>query len=135
MSRATTVRYTAARRTDENTEYTRHMSTTENDEVHRLTQLAEAHMLQAEFATPDIHELLIHDAQDALVKAEMLQKGSGAWLMACIHARNANTDSALKWLQRAQNAGTLPPRETIEASPYFAGVRGEDKLNAFLDGT
>ena len=85
----------------------------------KLIQFAEVHMFQAEFTSGAEREALLHDAQDALIQAETLAKGSGAWLMACVHGRQGNEQLCRRWLERARDAGRLPERDQIESSAHL----------------
>ena len=50
-------------------------------------------------------------------------KGSGAWLMSCMHARRENREMCLQWLERALGARMLPDVQDIREHPHFKLVR------------
>ncbi len=91
-------------------------------DAEKLIQFAEVHMLQAEFASETEREALLHDVQDALIQSEHVEAGSGAWLMACVHGRQGNSELCRRWLERARDAGRLPERSTIESSAHLKPV-------------
>lgn len=95
-------------------------------QIEEFLQHAEAHMMQAELVAAEEREKLYQDATDLLIRSEKLMKGSGAWLMSCMHARRQNRDMCLQWLERALGAGMLPDVESIREHPHFGGVKDTD---------
>lgn len=92
-------------------------------EIETCLEHAEVRIMQADFADPATGELLYQQATDLLIRAEGLMKGSGAWLMSCMHARRDNGALCVQWLERARKASMLPDVETIETHTHFAGAR------------
>ena len=88
-----------------------------------LIQFAEVQMLQAELAAGPDREILLHEAKDALFRAETLAAGSGSYLLACMHGREGNAALCMRWLERARQSGRLPGRADIEASTHLRAVR------------
>ena len=113
------------------------MSTTDHDgnarqQAENHVQHAEVQMLQAGMAAGPERQALLAEAKDALIRAERLAPGSGAWKLACIHAWAENADLCRQWLERARNAGTLPRADEIAGDPHFAKVRDKKWLKPFL---
>lgn len=98
-----------------------------------LIQFAEVQMLQAEFAAGHDRDVLLHEAKDALLHAETLSKGSGAFLMACVHGRSGSESLCQRWLERARDAGRLPARDAIEKSAHLRPFRERDWFRAWMD--
>ena len=103
------------------------------EEVARMLQFAEVQMLQAEMAPTSTREALLHEAKDALIRAEHLAPGSGAWKLACINAYTGKTKLCRQWLKRARNAGTLPPSAELKKSPYLEKVRDQKWFKKLLE--
>ena len=82
-------------------------------------------MMQAEFADQETRHALYQEATDGLIRAEKIMKGSGAWLMSCIHARQNNGDLCLRWLERAKKSSLLPDADSITGHAHFTGVLEE----------
>ena len=101
-------------------------------EAAALIKTAEAKMLQAEMARGPHRDVLYSEAKDALLCAEQLDAGSGAWKLSCISARLGQEKLCKRWLERARKRGTLPGRDTIEKSPYFAESRKLAWFKQFL---
>lgn len=93
---------------------------------------AEARILQAEFAGAEDEERLYQEATDLLIHAETIMKGSGAWLMSCMHARRGNGKMCMQWLERARGASMLPTPDVIRGHMHFAKVKNEDWFKNWL---
>ena len=92
-------------------------------EVEKCLEHAEVRMMQTDFADIPTSETLYQEATDLLIRAEGLMKGSGAWLMSCMHARRDNGSMCVVWLERARNASMLPDLATIRAHAHFAKAK------------
>ena len=92
-------------------------------QIETYLEHAEVRMLQADLADAETGEQLYTEAADLLIRAEKLMKGSGAWLMACIHARRDNGALCVQWLERARGASLLPDVETIRSHAHFKTAR------------
>lgn len=101
-------------------------------EAHELIQYAEATLLQAELSGGPEREALLQEVKDALIRAESVEPGSGAWLMACVNARLDNAPLCQKWLERAHAADALPSRDAMLSSPYLKPVRDQKWFQRFL---
>jgi hypothetical protein len=98
----------------------------ENPDIAKIEEYlkhAEARMMQAEFADDAGRVELYQESTDLLIRSERIMKGSGAWLMACIHARQQNQDMCLQWLERALGARMLPDVEEIRTHVHFSQVK------------
>lgn len=93
-------------------------------QIEEYLEHAEVRMTQAESSEEETREQLYQEATDLLIRSERLMKGSGAWLMSCMHARRDNGAMCVKWLERARGASMLPDVETIRAHPHFAEAKG-----------
>ena len=91
-------------------------------EIETCIEHAEVRIMQAEFVDGATGEVLYQQATDLLIQAEGLMKGSGAWLMSCMHARRGNAEMCVQWLERARKSSMLPDLETIITHTHFAGV-------------
>lgn len=98
-----------------------------------LIQFAEVQMLQAEFAAGHERAVLLHEAKDALIQAETVAAGSGAFLMACVHGRTGSESLCQRWLERARDAGRLPARDAIETSAHLRPFIERDWFRAWID--
>jgi hypothetical protein len=94
---------------------------------------AEVLMMQAELTSGEARRDLLDQATDVLFRAERLLAGSGAWRIACIHARQGNRELCLRWLQRGRDLNTLPPVGEMRASAYFTEVRFKEWFREFVD--
>lgn len=92
-------------------------------EIETCLEHAEVRMMQADFADAATGEQLYQEATDLLIRAEGLMKGSGAWLMSCMHARRENGAMCIKWLERARKASMLPDLDMIRTHAHFATAR------------
>jgi hypothetical protein len=92
-------------------------------QIETYLEHAEVRMLQADLADAETEELLYTEAADLLIRAEKLMRGSGAWLMACMHARRDNGELCIQWLERARGASLLPDVETIRTHAHFKRAR------------
>jgi len=92
-------------------------------EIETRLQHAEARMMQAEMVDDSVRVELYQEATDLLIQCETMMKGSGAWLMACLHARRENREMCLQWLERALSVGMLPDVEVIRDHPHFQLVK------------
>ena len=72
------------------------------------------------------------EARDALIRAERLAPGRGAWDLARINARLGKGDLCRKWMERALGAGVSPSREAIAQDGYFERVRGQKWFKRLL---
>jgi hypothetical protein len=99
------------------------MSDSRTAQIETYLEHAEVRMMQASCSDAATGETLYQEATDLLIRAEGLMKGSGAWLMACMHARRENGTLCVQWLERARTSSMLPDVETIRAHPYFAQAR------------
>ncbi len=88
-------------------------------EIETCLEHAEVRMMQADFVDAATQDLLYQEATDLLIRAEGLMKGSGAWLMSCMHARRKNGPMCVLWLERARKASMLPDLETIQTHAHF----------------
>jgi hypothetical protein len=93
--------------------------------IEQMLQHAETMMMQAEFADAETRPQIYEEAKDELIRAEKIMAGSGAWLMACLHARQNKGDMCVKWLERARNTKMLPDKDTIQKHPHFKRVLEE----------
>lgn len=94
---------------------------------------AEARILEAESTAADTSERLYQEATDLLLRAERLMKGSGAWLMSCIHARRDNGAMCIQWLERARSASMLPDIDTIRTHTHYAKAREKRWFHEWLN--
>jgi hypothetical protein len=94
--------------------------------IEQMLQHAETKMMQAEFADAEMKAQIYEEAKDELIRAEKILAGSGAWLMACLHARQNRGGLCVKWLERAHNTSMIPDTETIQAHPHFKQVLDKD---------
>lgn len=94
--------------------------------IEQMLQHAETMMMQAEFAEAEVRPQIYQEAKDELIRAEGIMAGSGAWLMACLHARQNKGEMCVKWLERARNTSMLPDTETIQGHPHFKHVLEEE---------
>ena len=88
-------------------------------QVIQYIQHVEAQLTHFEFVPPGRREEMLIQMKDRLIQAERLKKGSGSWLMACLHGRMKEPELCLKWLQRAQKNDTLPEKHKLHTSAYF----------------
>lgn len=109
------------------------MSDSNIKQIEEHLKHAETKMLQAEICDAETKEQLYQEATDLLIRAERLMKGSGAWLMSCIHARRDNGPMCIKWLERAKGASMLPDAETIEAHSHFDEAKKKSWFKEWLD--
>ena len=93
--------------------------------VARHLQHAQVQMFQADLAQGPDKADLITAAKDALICAERLQPGSGAWQFACISASTGNGKLCRQWLERARKYGNLPGPDILDSAPQLAKVRGQ----------
>lgn len=103
------------------------------ERVKRHIQFAEVQMLQAEQVPPTTRDSFLDEAKDALIRAEHLIPGSGAYRLACINARVGKTKLCREWLERAKKAGTLPSSKELNAAPYLKDVRGQKWFKRLLN--
>lgn len=101
--------------------------------VQQKIQFAEVQMMQAQLAQGPARMAMIIEAKDALIAAEKLEKGSGAWNLACLSAHSGSEDLCRKWLERAKRASTLPQASEIQANPYLQPVTAKKWFRQFLD--
>jgi hypothetical protein len=94
-------------------------------QIDQYIQRVEAKLVQFEFTPPEGREELLIQMKDALIQAEVLKKGSGSWLMACIHGRMNEATMCLKWLERAQKNNALPELLRLQTNTYMKGFRAE----------
>ena len=99
------------------------MSDSITAQIETYLEHAEVRMMQAGCSDAATGDQLYQEATDLLIRAEGLMKGSGAWLMACMHARRENGALCVQWLERARTSSMLPDVETIRTHQYFALVR------------
>jgi hypothetical protein len=92
------------------------------EEIEKCLEHAEVRIMQTDFADASTAETLYQEATDLLIQAEGLMKGSGAWLMACLHARRKNGPMCTRWLDRAGKASMLPDLDTIRTHAHFANA-------------
>lgn len=92
-------------------------------QIETCLEHAEVRMVQADFVDAATQDLLYQEATDLLICAEGLMKGSGAWLMSCIHARRKNGPMCILWLERARKASMLPDVEMILNHTYFVTAK------------
>ena len=93
-------------------------------QVNGYIQHVEARLVDLEFTPPEKREQLLIQMKDSLIQAETLIKGSGSWLMACLHGKMNEPEMCLRWLQRACKkrqparkirSGVHRPSETVSA--------------------
>ena len=96
------------------------------NEIEQRLKHAEARMMQAEMVEEHIRAELYQEATDLLIQCEKRMKGSGSWLMSCMHARRENQDMCLQWLERALSVGMLPDVNDIREHPHFKLVKHTD---------
>lgn len=101
--------------------------------IEQMLQHAETMMMQAEFADAEARPQIYQEAKDELIRAEGVMPGSGAWLMACLHARQDKGDLCLKWLTRAHNTQMLPDLATIQNHPHFKNAVTQEWFVQWLD--
>lgn len=94
-------------------------------QIQQYIQHVEAQLVQLEFAPPNRREEMLIQMKDALIQAEYLKKGSGSWLMACIHGRMKEAELCLKWLERARKNDALPEKQKLLNSSYFKAFHEE----------
>lgn len=82
--------------------------------------------------TGDISNLLI-EAEDALLKAESLMPGSGAYNLSCVYARMGNETECRRWLERASAIGKLSTKEHMTVDPDLDNVRESQWFKDFLE--
>ncbi len=99
------------------------MDESTQEKIERCLDHAEVRIMQTDFADPATGETLYQEATDLLIRAEGLMKGSGAWLMSCIHARRKNGAMCVQWLERARKASMLPDLDTIRSHHHFANAK------------
>jgi len=102
-------------------------------QIEHCLEHAETRMLQAEFADAENEELLYQEATDLLIEAETIMKGSGAWLMAGLHARRGNGKMCVQWLERARGASMLPAADEIRDHIHFTKAKSKDWLKQWLE--
>ena len=69
---------------------------------------------------------LLKEAEDIAIKAENLEKGGGAYNLACVFALRGEGDECKKWLKVSEEAGELGTlKEGMEDSD-LESVKGED---------
>ncbi|PCJ59165.1 MAG: hypothetical protein COA73_09235 [Candidatus Hydrogenedentota bacterium] len=108
------------------------MAHSDEKQVKQFLQHAEAKLLHAEFAPPEAREEIWHEVKDALIRAEKIVPGSGAWLMACLHGRQQNPEMCRKWLERAKKHGALPDGVTIQSNPHLKLFHDSDWFQIYL---
>ena len=94
--------------------------------IEQMLQHAETMMMQAEFADAETRPQIYEEAKDELIRAEKILAGSGAWLMACLHARQNRGALCVQWLERARNTKMIPDTDIIQEHPHFKRVVEED---------
>jgi hypothetical protein len=98
-------------------------STHSQSQARRRVQHAESMLLQADFAEGAQREGMLTQAKDALIEAERMAPGVGAWMFACFHAYLGNLALCKKWLERAARYDQLPSKDHVANSPYFKRYR------------
>lgn len=101
-------------------------------QIEEYLEDAEARMMQAEFVDTEGEEQLYQEATDLLIRSECLMKGSGAWLMSCIHARRDNGRMCVQWLERARGASMLPSGEVIRNHTHYEEARDKTWFKEWL---
>lgn len=92
------------------------------EKVAKYIEIARVKLVQLEFAQGEHKDVLFSEARDALLLAEHITPGSGAWTLACISARVGSEALCERWLQRAVKRGMMPSKAEIKSSPYMVNV-------------
>jgi hypothetical protein len=92
---------------------------TNQGQIDQYIRHVEAQLVQFEFTPPERREHLLIQMKDLLIQAETLKKGSGSWLMACLHGRMKEPEMCLKWLERAKKNSALPAKQKLQTSSYM----------------
>lgn len=71
------------------------------------------------------YESLLKQAEEKALKADSLEKGSGAYNLACVYALRKNKEECKRWLLAGQEAETLPPRDQAMKDKDLDIVRDE----------
>lgn len=66
------------------------------------------------------------DVVDKFLQAESLKPGSSAYNLACMYGRLPDVRQCRKWLEAAEQAGTLQPLDKAIADPCFRSVRDKE---------
>jgi hypothetical protein len=101
--------------------------------MNKSVEHAEVLLFQASMAEGPERTALLAEAKDALIRAETIEKGCGAWRLACISALEGNAHLCKGWLERARAMGTLPERSVVESEPCLNRVRSAKWFKRFLN--
>ncbi len=96
-----------------------------------LRQLAETKLLAAFVGSES--DLMLAEARDALIHAETLRPGYGAWRLACLAAHTRSHELCERWLRRAHQHGMLPEVEKLDTDPYLRFVRDTHWYRDFIE--
>lgn len=100
--------------------------------MNNALQHAEVLIFQATLADGDRRSIMLAEAKDILIRLERLEKGRGAWRLACISALENNAKLCRRWLERARAEGGISGRSALESEPYLDCVRGQKWFKQFL---
>jgi tetratricopeptide (TPR) repeat protein len=69
---------------------------------------------------------ILEQAKDKFLRAESLKPGTSAYNLACVFARQGDSEQCRHWLEVAQHYQTLIPADEIREDPDLLSVRNEE---------
>jgi len=78
-------------------------------------------------------ERVLEQAREKALRAESISEGSGAYNLACVSALRGEGVEAQKWLEKAQEHGTLPDQEHLEKDSGLDSVREREWFRDILE--
>jgi hypothetical protein len=98
-----------------------------------LYSWAGALLLQSRRKPENQRRELLEKAKGLCLRAEGIKPGSGAYNLACIASLSGDFQECEKWLNKANEAKTLPKKEDLETDKDLDPVRHEPWFRKFLD--
>ena len=102
------------------------------DKHEALNKWGNAYLSHAVTKQGAVAKRLYSLAEQKLLKAEEISKGTGSYNLACLAALRGDVKQCREWLDRAHRKGTLPARKYLQTDSDLELVRNLPWFKSFL---